>query len=73
MLKRCQEADLVMNWEKCPFIVQEGIVFGHKVSGMGIIVDKEKIEVIEQLPPLHQCEGNLKLLETCRILPKIYL
>jgi hypothetical protein len=26
VLKRCQEADLVLNWEKCHFMVQKGIV-----------------------------------------------
>jgi hypothetical protein len=31
VLKRCQEVDLVLNWEKCHFIVREGIVLGHKI------------------------------------------
>jgi hypothetical protein len=43
-------ADLVLNWEKCHFMVQEGIVLGHKISEKVIEVDKVKIEVIEQLP-----------------------
>jgi hypothetical protein len=51
VLKRCQMADLVLNWEKCHFMVQEGIVLGHKISEKVIEVDKAKIEVIEQLPP----------------------
>jgi hypothetical protein len=50
VLKRCQMADLVLNWEKCHFIVREEIVLGHKISEKGIEVDKAKIEVIEQLP-----------------------
>jgi hypothetical protein len=50
VLKRCQTADLVLNWEKCHFMVQVGIVLGHKISEKGIEVDKVKIEVIEQLP-----------------------
>ena len=33
MLQRCKEAHLVLNWEKCHFMVQEGIVLGHKLSG----------------------------------------
>jgi hypothetical protein len=54
VLKRCQTADLVLNWEKCHFIVREGIVLGHKISEKGIDVDKVKIEVIEQLlPPIN--------------------
>nr|GEZ32301.1 RNA-directed DNA polymerase homolog [Tanacetum cinerariifolium] len=36
MLKRCEETKLVLNWEKCHFMVKEGIVLGHKVSGSGI-------------------------------------
>jgi hypothetical protein len=47
VLKWCQMPDLVLNWEKCHFIVSEGIVLGHKISEKGIEVDKEKIEVIE--------------------------
>ncbi|GJW67298.1 putative nucleotidyltransferase, ribonuclease H [Tanacetum coccineum] len=46
MLKRYEEANLVLNWEKCHFMVKEGIVLGHKILGSGIEVDKAKIEVI---------------------------
>jgi hypothetical protein len=42
-------ADLVLNLEKCHFMVREGIVLGHKISEKGIEVDKAMIEVIEQL------------------------
>jgi hypothetical protein len=51
VLQRCQERDLVLNWEKCHFMVREGIVLGHLISERGIEVDKAKIEVIKQLPP----------------------
>ncbi|GJY14666.1 reverse transcriptase domain-containing protein [Tanacetum coccineum] len=50
MLKRCEETNLVLNWEKCHFMLKEGIVLGHKVSGSGIKVDKVKIKVISKLP-----------------------
>ncbi|GJZ64192.1 reverse transcriptase domain-containing protein [Tanacetum coccineum] len=50
MLKRCEETNLVLNWEKCQFMVKEGIVLGHKVSCSGIEVDKAKIEAISKLP-----------------------
>ena len=49
VLQRCEETNLVLNWEKCHFMVEEGIVLGHKVSGKGIEVDKAKVEVIEQI------------------------
>ena len=29
VLVRCEETNLVLNWEKCHFMVQEGIVHGH--------------------------------------------
>jgi hypothetical protein len=57
VLKRCQMADLVLNWEKCHFIVREGIVLGHKILEKGIEVNKVKIEVIEQLPPPTNVKG----------------
>ena len=51
VLKRCGEVDLVLNWEKCHFMVKEGIVLGHVISERGIEVDKVKIETVEKLPP----------------------
>ncbi|GJX52997.1 hypothetical protein Tco_0281366 [Tanacetum coccineum] len=50
MLKRCEETNLVLNWEKCHFMVKEGIVLDHKVSSAGIEVDKAKINAISKLP-----------------------
>ncbi|RDX78889.1 Retrovirus-related Pol polyprotein from transposon 17.6, partial [Mucuna pruriens] len=50
VLKRCIETDLVLNFEKCHFMVAEGIVLGHLVSSRGIEVDKAKIDIITSLP-----------------------
>ncbi|GKD07685.1 reverse transcriptase domain-containing protein [Tanacetum coccineum] len=50
MLQRCKETHLVLNWEKCHFMIKEGIVLGHKVSEAGLKVDKAKIKVISKLP-----------------------
>ncbi|GJT48215.1 reverse transcriptase domain-containing protein [Tanacetum coccineum] len=50
MLKRCEDTNLVLNWEKCHFMVKEGIVLGHKISKFGIEVDKSKVDVIAKLP-----------------------
>ncbi|GJV68902.1 reverse transcriptase domain-containing protein [Tanacetum coccineum] len=51
MLIRCKQTHIFLNWEKCHFMVTEGIMLGHKVSGAGLEVDKEKIDVISKLPP----------------------
>ncbi|GJV26606.1 reverse transcriptase domain-containing protein [Tanacetum coccineum] len=50
MLKRCEDTNLALNWEKSHFMVKEGIVLGHKISKKGIEVDKAKIDVIAKLP-----------------------
>ena len=50
VLERCEEEKLVLNWEKCHFMVTQGIVLGHVVSPRGIEVDKAKVELISQLP-----------------------
>ena len=57
VLARCEETNLVLNWEKCHFMVQEGIVLGHRISARGIEVDKVKIEAIEKLPPPSSVKG----------------
>ena len=49
VLTRCEETNLVLNWEKCHFMVEEGIILGHKISAQGIEVDKAKVETIEKL------------------------
>ncbi|GJW33178.1 reverse transcriptase domain-containing protein [Tanacetum coccineum] len=50
MLKRCEDTNLALNWEKSHFMVKEGIVLGHKISKSGIEVDRAKVEVIAKLP-----------------------
>lgn len=50
VLTRCEEKNLVLNWEKCHFMVTQGIVLGHIVSSKGIEVDKAKVDLIKDLP-----------------------
>ncbi|KAK8510798.1 hypothetical protein V6N12_009640 [Hibiscus sabdariffa] len=57
VLKRCEEADPMLNWEKCHFIVNEVTVLGHKISSKGIEVDKAKVVVIEKFPPPVNVKG----------------
>nr|GEW29034.1 reverse transcriptase domain-containing protein [Tanacetum cinerariifolium] len=49
MLNRCEETNLVLNWEKCHFMCREGIVLGHKISKSGIKVNRAKVDVIPKL------------------------
>nr|GEV23953.1 reverse transcriptase domain-containing protein [Tanacetum cinerariifolium] len=50
MLKRCEDTNLCLNWEKSHFMVKEGIVLGHKISKEGIEFGKAKVNVITKLP-----------------------
>ena len=50
VIHRCIKKNLVLNWEICHFMVNQGIVLGHNISNEGIEVDKEKIELISKLP-----------------------
>ena len=50
LLKRCTKKNLILNWKKCHFMVQHGIVLGHEISRKGIKVDKAKVEIIDKLP-----------------------
>ncbi|XP_076910185.1 uncharacterized protein LOC143567730 [Bidens hawaiensis] len=48
MMKRCIETKLMLNWEKCHFMVTEGIVLGHKILRDGIEENYTTIE--KELP-----------------------
>nr|GEX01570.1 reverse transcriptase domain-containing protein [Tanacetum cinerariifolium] len=50
MLKRCEDTNLCLNWEKSHFMVKEGIVLGHKISKQRIEIDKAKVDFITKLP-----------------------
>ncbi|XP_024021692.1 uncharacterized protein LOC112091695 [Morus notabilis] len=64
ILWRCVETNLLFNWEKCHFMVKEGIVLGHRVSSLGLEVDRAKIVIIENLPP----PTNVKRIRTFNML-----
>ena len=57
VLQRCGQTNLVLSWEKCHFMVNEGIVLGHKISERGIEVDKAKVDAIEKMP----CPKDIKV------------
>jgi hypothetical protein len=50
VLKRCIETNLVLNYEKCYFMVEQGIILGHVVPWCGLEVNKAKIDVNSSLP-----------------------
>ena len=50
VLARCVEKGLVLNWEKCHFMVTSRIVLGHVVSSKSIELDKAKVDLILNLP-----------------------
>ncbi|XP_050876488.1 uncharacterized protein LOC127080201 [Lathyrus oleraceus] len=47
---RCLETDLVLNYEKCHFMLEHGIVLGHIIYEKGISLDPTKVDVISKLP-----------------------
>ncbi|XP_070026112.1 uncharacterized protein [Nicotiana sylvestris] len=57
LLARCEETNLVINWEKCHFMVEKGIVLSHNILKNGTEVDKAKIEVISKLLPPTSVKG----------------
>ena len=56
VLQRCIEKNLVLSWEKCRFMVKQGIVLGHIISSKGIEVDKAKVDLISIL--LHRKQSE---------------
>ncbi|XP_073152066.1 uncharacterized protein [Henckelia pumila] len=61
ILRRCMETNLVLNYEKCHFMVTEGIVLGHVVSSRGIEVDKEsKPRLIRWILLLQEFDFEIK-------------
>ncbi|KAK4389868.1 Retrovirus-related Pol polyprotein from transposon.6 [Sesamum angolense] len=50
VLRRCIETNLVLNFEKCHFMVDQGIVLRYVISSRGIEVDKTKVDLIVNLP-----------------------
>ncbi|GJW14141.1 hypothetical protein Tco_0018274 [Tanacetum coccineum] len=59
----------MLTWEKCHFMVKEGIILDHKVLGSGIEVDKEKNL---QVTISHKRESHSKLSRECRFQQKIH-
>nr|GEX24092.1 reverse transcriptase domain-containing protein [Tanacetum cinerariifolium] len=63
MLKRCEDTNLCLNWEKSYFMVKEGIVLGHNISKNGTEIDKAKVDVIAKLPHPTTVKGICSFLD----------
>nr|GEW38580.1 hypothetical protein [Tanacetum cinerariifolium] len=57
MLKRCEDTNLCLNWEKSHFMFKEGIFLSHRISKNEIEVDKAKVDVITKLPHPNTVKG----------------
>ena len=57
VLQRCQDKNLALNWEKCHFMMTEGIVLGHKIYAARLEVDQAKVSIIKTLMPPTTVKG----------------
>ncbi|CAM8951321.1 unnamed protein product [Rhodiola kirilowii] len=65
VLERCVSMNLVLNYEKCHFMVTHGVVLGHIVSHKGIEVDKAKINALP-LSSLLQKDVPFEFTDECK-------
>jgi hypothetical protein len=61
-LKRYEDCNLILNWEKYHFMVHQGILLGHVISSKGIEVDKAKIDISSKLLPPITIKGVRRLM-----------
>ncbi|RVW34656.1 Retrovirus-related Pol polyprotein from transposon 17.6 [Vitis vinifera] len=66
VLKRCIENDLVLNWEKCHFMVHQGIVLGHIIFEKGMKLIKQRWKLIVKLLPPTTVKGVRQFLGHAR-------
>ena len=71
VLHRCTETNLVLNFEKCYFMVEQGIVLGHIISDKGIEVDPANFCYFTIVLPLLRVRGAI-FSWSCRILQALY-
>ena len=57
VLQRCKDKQLELNWEKCNFMVTEGIGLCHKIYVTGLEVDQSKVLIIKTLAPPTTVKG----------------
>ena len=72
VLQRCQDKNQALNWEKCHFMVTEGIILGHKNFCYWIRSRSSKDCCYKNSHATYKSEGHKKLSGTCWILQKIH-
>ena len=50
VLCRCIKTNLILNYDKCYFMVDQGIILAHVVSSIDIAIDPTKVDVVSSLP-----------------------
>ena len=70
VLQRCQDKNLALNWEKCYFMVTEGVVFRHKIYAARLEVDQPKVSIIETIFPPTTVNGIRNFLGHARFYRK---
>ncbi|KAA3466134.1 Transposon Ty3-G Gag-Pol polyprotein [Gossypium australe] len=58
VLQCCKETNLVLNWEKCHFIVREGIFLGHKELKKRLVVAPIVVALYWSLPFELMCDAS---------------
>nr|GEV24826.1 reverse transcriptase domain-containing protein [Tanacetum cinerariifolium] len=66
MIKRYEDTNICLNWEKSHFMVKEGIVLCHKISKQRIKVDKAKVDVITKSPHLTTVKECVEAFQTLK-------
>nr|GEX97255.1 hypothetical protein [Tanacetum cinerariifolium] len=66
MLQRCEDTNLVLNWEKCHFMVKEGIVLGHKISRNGLEISRPMTHLLEKDTPFLFSKDCIDAFETLK-------
>ena len=62
VLQRCKNKNLALNWEKCHFMVTEGIFLGHMIFTARLEVDQAKVSIIRNLMPSTTVKGIISFL-----------
>nr|GEZ02248.1 reverse transcriptase domain-containing protein [Tanacetum cinerariifolium] len=66
MLQRYEDTNLVLNWEKCHFMVKEGIFLGHKISKNGLEIARPMTHLLEKETPFVFSKDCIDAFETLK-------